>query len=164
MPKMITQLEIQTIFQPLLKEKGQVFQKSRNVFARKAKEGEHIVTITGDGVETQNTASKDDYIVMNQTEASEQYIMSKKKFRNRYNYICRAEGSFNSYASKGRVVGVELTEHLMQQLGLSHPFHFQATWGQEMIAKEGDYIVSPTDGTEIYRIARKEFFETYRAV
>lgn len=161
---MITQLEIQAIFQPLLKEKGQIFQKSRNVFARKAKEGEHIVTITGDGVETQNVASKNDYIVMNQTEASEQYIMSKKKFKNRYQYLCRAKGSFNTYTSKGKIVGIELTKNLMQQLNLNNSFYFQAPWGQGMIAKEGDYIVSPTDGTEIYRIARKEFFETYRAV
>ncbi len=161
---MTTQAEIQAMFQPLLNEKGQIFQKSKNVFARKAKEGEHIVTITEDGVETQNTASKDDYIVMNQTEASEQYIMSKKKFKNRYGYICRAKGSFNCYASKGRVVGVELTKSLMQQLNLNNPFYFQASWGQKMIAKEGDYIVSPTDSIEIYRIARKEFFETYQAV
>ncbi len=164
MPKMITQAEIQAMFQPLLNEKGQIFQKSKNVFARKAKEGERVVTITGDGIETKNTASKGDYIVMNQTEASEQYIMSKKKFSNRYDYICRAKGSFNCYASKGRIVGVALTPELMSQLNLSNPFYFQAPWGQEMVAKEGDYLVSPTDGTEIYRIARKEFFETYRAV
>ncbi|NJK83658.1 MAG: hypothetical protein HC912_07415 [Saprospiraceae bacterium] len=96
---------------------------------------------------------------MNQTEAGEQYIMSKKKFKNRYHYICRAKGSFNCYASKGRVMGIELTELLVQQLGLSCPFYFETPWGEAMIAKEGDYIVSPIDRTEIYRIARKEFLK-----
>ena len=32
------------------------------------------------------------------------------------------------------------------------------------LAKTGDFIVSPPDGAEVYRIARKEFFETYAEV
>ena len=31
-----------------------------------------------------------------------------------------------------------------------------------MIVKENDYLVSPIDMSEVYRIAKTEFFETYR--
>ena len=31
-----------------------------------------------------------------------------------------------------------------------------------MIVKKGDFLVSPLDYSEVYRIANKEFFETYK--
>ena len=37
-----------------------------------------------------------------------------------------------------------------------------APWGEKMIVKVGDYLVSPLNYSEVYRIAEKEFFETYR--
>jgi len=30
-----------------------------------------------------------------------------------------------------------------------------------MVVKKGDFLVSPLDYSEVYRIAKKEFFETY---
>lgn len=158
---MITQNQMLQQCYPLFQTKGKLFKKYKEVLARRAKEGEKIVTTTSDGEETQNVAHTGDMVVMNQTAAKEQYVMSRKKFKNRYRYICRAEGSYNRYRPQGKVVGVELTQAVMQQLNIEDTFCFEAPWGETMIAKQGDFIVMPTDSKEIYRIARKEFFETY---
>ena len=37
-----------------------------------------------------------------------------------------------------------------------------ANWGEKMVVRKNDYLVSPLDNSEVYRIARKEFFETYK--
>jgi hypothetical protein len=39
---------------------------------------------------------------------------------------------------------------------------FVAPWGESMIVKPGDYLVTPPEKNEIYRIAQKEFEETYK--
>ncbi|MCK5476675.1 MAG: hypothetical protein KAI55_02035 [Candidatus Aenigmarchaeota archaeon] len=44
----------------------------------------------------------------------------------------------------------------------SDSFNFEASWGENMVAKIGDMIVTPPNKDEVYRIAIKEFEETYR--
>jgi hypothetical protein len=40
---------------------------------------------------------------------------------------------------------------------------FVASWGRNMVLKTGDMIVSPCPNfSEVYRIARQEFDETYK--
>ena len=39
-----------------------------------------------------------------------------------------------------------------------------APWGERMVVKSGDYLVAPMNYSEVYRVAEKEFFETYREV
>ena len=48
-----------------------------------------------------------------------------------------------------------------ENLDITDPFYFEAPWQEKMVAKKGDMICT-TDGSEIYRIARKEFEQTYR--
>ena len=49
------------------------------------------------------------------------------------------------------------------KLNVGEEFYITAPWGSEQLAKEGDKFVAPLpDTNEIYRIARKEFDETYR--
>ncbi len=43
-------------------------------------------------------------------------------------------------------------------------FRFRAAWGGLMEVRPRDYLASPLDGSEVYRIARREFRETYRPV
>jgi len=57
------------------------------------------------------------------------------------------------YQAKGIAVAVEYGGPEIQ---------FTASWGEPMVLKPGDMVVSPMpDLNEVYRIARKEFFETY---
>jgi hypothetical protein len=54
-------------------------------------------------------------------------------------------------------------EFFPSALGLESPFYFVAAWGEDMVLKDGDMIVT-IDDKEVYRIARAEFEETYRPV
>ena len=146
---------------PLLKESGKQYQKYKKVYARAALPGEEIITVTSDGVETNNTAAEGDYVVKNQTDAKEVYIMSSEKFNKRYTLLQPLENGFSEYQPIGKVIGIELTPSVLKGLNLTNEFEFVAPWGEEMVAKIGDFIVSPLEYDEVYRIAKKEFFETY---
>ena len=159
---MLTQPEFLEILRPLLQEEGTVFQKNKNVFARPAKPGEQIRTQTSDGLETTNTAGDNHYVVRNQTGAGEEYLVPGHKFVQRYQELGPAHEEWVEYQSLGKVVAVELTPHLLTTLNLKPEFEFMAKWGEPMVAKAGDYLCSPPDFTEVYRIARKEFLETYK--
>ncbi len=146
---------------PHFKQSGTLYRKYKKIYARKAIRGEKIQTITADGLETSNTAKEGDFIVKNQTDAQEMYIMGSKKFNERYRLLGEADEDFSEYEPLGKVIGLELTPDLLTELRLDAEFEFIAPWGEKMVAKKGDYIVTPPDHSEVYRIARKEFFETY---
>jgi hypothetical protein len=149
---------------PIVEQKGQIFKKKRPVLARKAKQEESISTITADGVETTNIAKVGDYIVQNQTQAKEEYIIRADKFKQKYKYIARAIGSWSRYMPIGKIIAIELTDKVLQDLNMSSEFQFIAKWGQPMVAKKGDFLALPFDKSEVYRIALKEFWETYESV
>jgi hypothetical protein len=157
-----TQKEIIETMLPILQSEGKVFKKFRNVFAREAREGEEIQTITGDGLETTNTAKAGDFIIKNQTDAEEMYIIGAEKFHARYDFLKEGPDGFSVYSAKGKVLGIKVNEELLKQLNLPDEFYLIAPWGEKMIVKSSDYLVSPLDYSEVYRIARKEFFETYQ--
>lgn len=163
---MLLQKEIQAIFLPLLKKEGQIFQKSKNIYARPAKMGEVIQTITSDGLETENTVTEEgSFIVQNQTKAKEKYIVLGPIFRSKYELLAPAENTFSKYKSIGQIKGIKLTRKLWAKLAFpAKQTHFEAPWGQKMVLKLYDYIVSPLDYSEVYRIARKEFWDTYQKV
>ena len=149
---------------PLLKEKGILYEKVKAVFAKKASGGEYIRTITQDGLETTNTAKKGDFIIKNQTEAGEQYIIPAEKFTEKYQLLQKNMDGFDEYTSLGKIVAIEVTSRLLQELGYTQEFHFLASWGTPMIVKKGDFLVAPIDLKSVYRIAKKEFFETYKEI
>ncbi len=146
---------------PLLQD-APIFEKYKEIFAKEAQGGEVIITITNDGVETQNTAQEGDFIVQNITDAKEQYIMPKDKFTARYTHLEEAEDGFNRYKPIGKIKAILVTKEVINLLEAQEEFYFIAPWGAQMVAKEGDYLVSPLDYSEVYRIAQKEFFETYQ--
>ncbi len=145
----------------LLRE-GKAYEKFKEIEAKEAMGGEVIETITSDGLETRNTAQKGDYIVRNTTGAREMYILKRDKFNKRYEYKGDIEGEWKVYRSVGRIRGVRVGDELIERLEVGDEFYFMAPWGEKMVAKRGDYLVSPLDYSEVYRIAEKEFFETYR--
>lgn len=161
---MRNQTEIQKTILPALRERGIVYEKFQKVFARRANEGERINTRTADGLETTNAAKPGDFVVKNQTEAGEEYILSKEKFKKRYQFLREAEAGYAEYQPIGKIVALEMNAAELEQLRLPSEFHFTAPWGEDMVCKKGDFLVSPPDFSEVYRIARKEFFETYRKI
>jgi hypothetical protein len=156
----ITQAEIRDLLQPFFETNGRCFRKKTNVLVRQARDGERIITQTSDGLETQNTAGKGDYVLKNSTEAAEEYIVSEEKLRSRYLFLEQIDEVYARYRPVGTILAMELTGPVRNTLGLPDPFLFIAEWGETMIAREGDYLVQ-TGSREVYRIARKEFFETY---
>ena len=71
------------------------------------------------------------------------------------------EGAFTEYRPTGKIVAVELTDERLRALELPPEFHFTAAWGENVTAKAGDFMGGPPDFSEVYRLARKEFVETY---
>lgn len=160
--RVYTQKEMKEMLIPVLKSEGKLYKKEKDVMARKAKPGERIDTVTNDGKETSNTAKTDNFIIKNQTEAGEMYIISESKFKERYEWKATGENDFDIYKAKGKVLGIEMTSSFLEKMGFDQEFYFIAPWNEEMVVKKEDFLVTTPNYSEIYRIARKEFFETYQ--
>ncbi len=159
---MRTQKEMKQFIFPLLQSKGKTYLKYKKVFARKAKLNEKITTRTSDGKETTNRAKAGDYIIKNQTGAGEEYIIPGNKFKARYIFERRSTGGFSEYKPSGRIQAIEVSRRVLKKFNVKNRFYFLAPWGSKMIVKEKDFLACPIGGDEVYRIARKEFFETYQ--
>lgn len=158
----VPQQELLSRVLPLLRERGACYEKFREILARHARRGERIVSRTSDGVETENTAAADDYIVRNETAAGEEYIVGAKKFEERYEFLADAEDGWARYRPRGKVHALIIDDALLSELGQPDSFFIEAPWGEAQRARRDDYLVTPPDYSEIYRIARAEFRETYR--
>lgn len=158
----ISQQKLHLLIKPILQKEGKLYQKCINVYARKAAEGEQITTITGSGEETTNVAEANDNLVINQTKAKETYLVPQNKFNLKYKFIKVTENGLSEYRAVGKIYAIELSEALLKHLDLPDEFHFEAPWKEAMLAQKGDYLAMPLDYSEVYRIAHKEFFETYQ--
>lgn len=159
--KVFSQKEILEIMLPVLKAEGKLYKKHKPTLARKATAGEKIETITSDGSETFNTAKEGDFIVKNQTEAGEMYIVPEEKFKEKYTFLREAEDGFSMYSPTGKILAIEISRAFLEKMKWPAQFKFIAAWGEEMVVKENDFLACPPDHSEVYRIAKKEFFETY---
>lgn len=150
----MNQQEAMAHFMPQI-EKGLVYEKFVVVEARVATPGERIDTITSDGKETTNVAKEGDRVVRNPTQAREQYIISTAKIQSRYEQQGDISlGGWLQYKAKGECQGIPYQGEAME---------FVASWGENMVLKPGDMIVTPLpQKNEVYRIARVEFNDTYR--
>lgn len=135
-------------------ENSQIYEKYNLVYARDAVIGEEIKTITKDGLETINRASKGDYVVKNMTSANEEYIVPKEKFEKKYIFEKASGNEWSVYKPIGIIKAIKVKS--------KETFYIIAPWKEKMIVKQGDFLASPLDYSEIYRIAEHEFFETYR--
>lgn len=159
---MISQEELKELFLPIMKEEGATYHKYRMIRARQAVEGEHVTSVTSDGKETENIAESGDYLVENQTSARERYLVSSQKFGQRYEKQGDEENGWSIYKPTGKVYAIELSDELLSKLDLQDEFQIEAPWGAAEVVRKHDFMVSPLDFTEVYRIARNEFYETYK--
>lgn len=149
----MTQQHAAAMFMPLI-EAGLIYDKFAKVDARPAVEGEKIVTFTSDGKETENTAKAGDYVIRAHTEAREQYILGRDKLAKRYKLIGpAADEGWETYQATGSCKAAVYN---------GPEIKFTASWGEDMVIKKGDMIVTALpDKDSVYRIAAKEFGETY---
>ena len=148
---------------PLLDAEERIYEKFQEVRARPAEEGERIISTTSSGEETINIAKRDDMVVQNQTEAREEYLVGRKKFKQRYAGLSRFDEQWILYKPLGEVRGLEIVPAIMSLLNVDTEFYIDAPWNERQFACEGDYLVSPyPDSDEVYRIGRPEFEQTYR--
>jgi hypothetical protein len=150
----ISQKEFFETYFPYLMEYGFNYFKYSLVLARRAEPGEYIETWTADGLETTNYAKDGDFVLMNlQTEYQEEYIVTEDMFFKRYKFFYYSGENSAVYMPTGKVKAIPYS---------GDETSFIANWGRPMALKSGDFLVSPyPDLNEIYRIAAKEFIETY---
>lgn len=149
----ITQEKLKEQLMPLLK-KSSTYEKFKPILAREGQIGETIKTFTKDGLETTNKVTVPSYIVKNTTDAKEEYIVTKEKFEKRYTFLKKENKIWSFFKPIGEIKVVKIKNE--------DDFFILAPWGEKMIVKKGDFLVSPLDYSEVYRIANKEFFETYK--
>jgi len=112
-----------------------------------SKERSTIETHTADGKETTNTAEIGDIIFSGPS--GERYVLKPAKVQKLYT----------------GTIGAALTpEQTPRQVARydGQEMSFVAPWGENMVIKPGDYLVREQDGSGYYRIAKKEFEQTYQ--
>jgi 8-oxo-dGTP diphosphatase len=114
-----------------------------------AQQKQTVVTITADGIETQNTAEAGDVIMSGPS--GENYVVKAAKFAGLYD------------GEPGGTVIPNQTPRMVTRYTGSSEVVFTASWGEDMVLKPGDYLVGDPSGVP-YRIAKAEFEETYNEV
>lgn len=134
-----------------------VFKKQGRVNAHRATVGERIVTTLKGGMkETENTAKEGDWIVTNPS--GEQYIVSEKKFLDRY----EPTDEDGTYSAKG------YCRAIVNPFG--RPIEIMARWGSPQTGGADCMVVDTCDkdgsnrGNEPYLIDASAFRETYAQV
>lgn len=117
-----------------------------------SREEQRVETITSSGLETTNTAHKGDFIFSGPS--LEKYVLTPKKLLANYDLEGITGGS--------RVAVVKPVQRMVAKYEGKTDVLFKAPWGEMMVMKPHDYLVRESDGSGFYRIARKEFKETYQ--
>jgi hypothetical protein len=112
-----------------------------------------VKTIINGKIETENTAKPGDYILTGSK--NEKYVLTADKLKDRYVPIPGEDGK---YKAVGTCYGVKY---------LGNSFTFKAPWGETMVCKNGDMIVSTHHNPnlakkDIYRIEANAFKATYK--
>ncbi|TDQ18936.1 hypothetical protein DFQ04_0747 [Algoriphagus boseongensis] len=161
---MLTQKEMLNYFLPKLDSKGKRYKKKSLIKAKKAEAGLVVITKTSDGIETKNTASKGDWLVENQTSAQERYLIKPDIFAKKYELMHSLAGGWGCYRPLGEIYAIQVSSSDLQNLGNSDQLEFQAPWKESIVVKPGDFLVISLEKSEIYRIALKEFTQTYELI
>jgi len=149
----------------MIRDEGRHYRKYQRVHARPAVRGEVVISVTEDGEETRNSATAGDMVVRNLTKAQEEYLVEPKKFADVYSEVEAVDESWRLYDPIGEIRAIEISRDVMSLLGVGEEFFLMAPWGTEQVAREGDFLVAPLpELSEIYRIARSEFGQTYEPV
>lgn len=161
---MLSQTEMLSHFLPLMKSEGKRYKKKSLVRAKRAEPGLVVVTRTSDGIETKNTAERGDWLVENQTSAKESYLIKAETFKIKYTLLDSLGNGWGCYRPIGEIYAYKVSSADLERVGDKDVVEFEAPWKESIVLKPGDFLVAPLNKTEIYRVARKEFIETYEEV
>ena len=90
-------------------------------------------------------------------------ILKQKKFNERYKYKTDLDNEWKVYSPLGRIKALKVNGKIFRVFKIKEKeFYILTSWGEKMIVKRNDFLVTPLDYNEVYRIANKEFFETYK--
>lgn len=151
--KHLNKAEIKQVF-VAAKTFAKIYHKIGEVTASSPKYALEIVTLIEGQPETKNTHVPGKTIVVtNHTESKESYVLPLKKFYERYSFT-RVENNEFIFSAKGAVLALRYE---------GPSITFEPPWGGTMMLNYGDMLCqNPDDENDIYRIAAKEFYETYR--
>ena len=161
---MISQQEMLAHFVPLMEAGGKRYRKKSLIRAKRAEPGLQVITTTSDGFETKNTATKGDWLVENQTSAKESYLIKAEIFKKKYILLHSLGNGWGCYRPIGEIFAYTVSTDDLAKFGVTEIMEFQAPWKESIVVKPGDFLVAPVDKSEIYRVARKEFLETYEEI
>lgn len=117
---------------------------------------QEVVTSINGQEETRNTAQIGDYIITGVS--GEKYVLTPKKFMQNY------EIEEYSYFNMTGTAKVQPQPRFAAQWNLENQLIFTAPWGEQMICNQGDYLVAAQDFSEVYRIEKSVFEQTYKLV
>lgn len=144
-------------------ESGALYNKVGIVWIREATPGEKVVTEVDDGYETTNIAKAGDKVILNGTAIRETYIVDTETVAKRYvpvepreTYECLPTGIvWQKYIPTGKCYALEVQHHNIVEI--------ETSWGDTQPVKIGDMLcVAYPEIQNVYRIAKKEFAETYQ--
>lgn len=139
------------------KDKTEKYEKAGMFDCRAAKDGEEIVTVIDGEKETSNKAKSGDVVVKGPE--GEEYILSNVKFEARYHQDDKKLTSeYQKFKTKGFILSYKYE---------GKSFKFMASWDEEMLVNDGDYLATPSLSfpvDEVYRIEKKVFAKTYKRV
>ncbi len=104
-----------------------------------------VDTVINGKKETSNKANIGDYILTGTK--GEKYILTPDKFKSRYEII-------DNITAKTKPVKIKAKQYSGEAMS------FMASWGEEMILTNGDFLVNNND--EYYRIEKSAFGNTYK--
>ncbi|WP_297334976.1 hypothetical protein [Algoriphagus sp.] len=160
----ITQANMLEFFLPKVEKEGKRFKKNALIKAKLAPQGMEVVTETSDGIQTKNVAEEGDYIVENQTSTREIYLVRKKAFERKYEITQSLSQGWATYQLREFIWAIQISAQDIHHFGADGVLDFMAPWGELITAKPEDFLVLPPEKNEIYRIAHKEFKETYQEI
>lgn len=134
----------------------QAYKKQGQFEARLGQIGELIETVIDGEKETQKVVEAHEVVIRGPL--GECYVVPMSKFLQRYEVDLPLNDFFQFYTTKGLI---------QAYCYLGHSFYFMASWGELMLCKEGDYLACPvtdvlsSECSEVYRIERKAFDDTY---
>lgn len=136
-------------------DQSPIYKKQGQVNAQPAIAGQLVVTIIGDGKETQNVAKPGDWVVTNPS--GEQYLVSNEKFQDRY----EAAEKPSVYNAKGYCRAIVNP--------FDFPIKIMASWGEPQTGGIDCMIVDTCDvegrrDNEPYLIDGAVFAKTYRQI
>lgn len=115
---------------------------------------QEVVTLIDGEVETTNIARIGDYIITGVS--GEKYVLTLEKFVKNYEVE-----EFYHPELKG-IAKVKPQPRFAAQWHIEEQLVFTAPWGEEMICNQGDYLVAAQDFSEVYRIEKSVFEQTYK--